>query len=47
MFFCVRVVDEWEEEHPDGGGQVAVDVAGLVVDGEETAEAVEPAGQGC
>ena len=40
IFFGVRVVDEWEKEHPDRGEEMAVDVAGFVVDGEDTAEAL-------
>ena len=41
MFFRVRVVDDWEKEHPDGGGEMAVDVTGLVVDVEEAAETAD------
>ena len=32
MFFRVRIVDERKEEHPERGEEVAVDIAGFVVD---------------
>ena len=41
MLFRVRVVNNREHEHPDCGGEMAVDAAGLVVDVKKTAKAFE------